>query len=425
MERREFSQLGETCYFERLENGLPVFVVSKPGYAKAHACFAVSYGGMHRRFFQGDWQDTPAGIAHYLEHKMFDMKDGNALQTLSAGGASANAFTDSDITAYYFSCTERFPEHLRTLLRFVSTPYFTPESVKKEQGIIRQEIRMTEDNPDWRVYQNLVNGLYRYHPVRESVIGTAKSIAKISADTLYACYRAFYHPGNMVLCVAGDVDPKRVVSIARMILPEGKTATVQKDYGPAEPAEAVCGETVEEMEVSAPSFLLGFKAPAVPHGREGLRQALLGELAGELLCGRSSPIYAKLYGEGLIHKDFSVSCINYPGAAFLVAGGESPEPHRVRKALLEEGAKLVQGIDEGRFQRALRSEYGASVRSLNSFDRVCVNLARGWFGGYHFYDFASLYPTLTAREVAGFLGQVVREAGSSLSIIQPKGAEIA
>ncbi|MGM9594098.1 MAG: EF-P 5-aminopentanol modification-associated protein YfmH [Candidatus Onthomonas sp.] len=426
MEQRTFPRLGEVCYYERLDNGLSIYVVPKPGYSKCHAVFAVSYGGMDRRFDLGEgMQDTPAGIAHYLEHKMFDMKEGSALQALSAAGASPNAFTASDVTAYYFSCTDRFAEHLRLLIRFVSTPYFTPESVQKEQGIIGQEIGMVRDNPDWRVYQNLLRGLYCHHPLRESIIGTVESISKITDQTLYDCHRAFYHPGNMALCVAGDVDPKRVVSIARSLLPGDPVPVAKKDYGPAEPISAAAQEIEEEMAVSAPSFLLGFKAPPHGEGREDLRRTLLGDLCAELLCGENSPLYARLYREGLINKSFEAAYNSYPGAAFLALGGESDNPRAVRRLVLEEARRLAGGIDPQRFQRVLRGEYGARVRSLNGLETICTRLFRGCFRGYHYFDFGELYPTLTPEEAAEFLGQVVREEQSCLSIIQPKGATFA
>lgn len=423
MQQRKFSRLGEVCYSERLDNGLPIYVVPKPGYSKCYAVLAVSYGGMDRRFDLGDgMRDTPAGIAHYLEHKMFDLQEGNALQMLSANGASPNAFTASDVTAYYFSCTDRFPEHLRLLLRFVSTPYFTPESVKKEQGIIGQEIGMVQDNPDWRVYQNLLRGLYWHHPLRESIIGTVDSIARITDQTLYDCHRAFYHPGNMALCVAGDVDPKRVVSIARSLLPTDSKPCARKDYGPEEPAAACRQEIREEMAVSATNFLLGFKAAPHGEGTEDLRRTLLGDLCADLLCGENSPLYARLYREGLINKSFQISYHTYPGAAFLALGGESPDPRAVRQAILEEGARLSGGIDPQRFQRVLRGAYGARVRSLNSLEAICVGLCQGCFRGYHDFDFEQLYPTLTPGEAATFLGQTIQMQQSSLSIIQPKGA---
>lgn len=423
MQQRKFPYLGEVCYFERLENGLPIYVVPKQGYSKCYAILAVSYGGMDRRFDRGQGMtDTPAGIAHYLEHKMFDMEEGSALQALSANGASPNAYTASDVTAYYFSCTDRFAEHLRLLIRFVTTPYFTPESVQKEQGIIGQEIGMVQDNPDWRVYQNLLQGLYWRHPLRESIIGTVDTIAQITHETLYDCYGAFYHPGNMALCVAGDVDPKRVISIARSLMPSQTAPVAQKDYGPAEPLTAAKPEIREEMAVSAPNFLLGFKAAPHPQGQEDLRRTLLGELCAELLCGENSPLYARLYREGLINKSFEGGYSSYPGAAFLALGGESPDPEAVRAAVLEEARRLSAGVDPQRFQRVLRGSYGARVRSLNSLETICGQLFRGCFRGYHYFDFGELYSTLTPKEAAEFLGKTVQAPQSSLSIILPKGA---
>ena len=192
MNQSFYKRLGESVHRETLPNGLQICVVPKPGYAKKYAFFATRYGGMDTRFrLGGKWLDTPMGIAHYLEHKMFDTPDGNALQTLSATGASPNAFTSTAITGYHFSCTDRFWENLRILLEFVSVPYFTKESVEKEQGIIGQEIRMIEDNPDWQVFHMLLEALYKNHPVRNSVAGSVESIAEITAETLYSCHEAF------------------------------------------------------------------------------------------------------------------------------------------------------------------------------------------------------------------------------------------
>ena len=192
MEKTIYSRVGETLFHTRLENGLPIYVNVKPGFRKAFAFFATNYGGMDLRFqLDGTWQETPAGVAHFLEHKMFDTKEGNALQDLAANGASPNAFTSSAITGYYFECTEQFEENLKTLLSFVSVPWFTPESVEKEQGIIGQEIQMIEDDPEWQVFIHLLSGLYEHHPIRFSVAGSRESISHITADTLYACHKAF------------------------------------------------------------------------------------------------------------------------------------------------------------------------------------------------------------------------------------------
>ena len=220
MKQRFYERIGESVYRETLPNGLQVCVVPKPGYAKKYAFFATRYGGMDVRFqLDGRWLDTPAGIAHYLEHKMFDTKEGNALQELAKNGAEPNAFTANAMTGYYFDSTEHFEENLEILLSFVSVPYFTEESVAKEQGIIGQEIRMIEDNPDWQIYTRMMQALYHTSTARTSIAGTVESISHITAETLYDCHKAFYTPSNMILTVVGDVDPIQVADMARMILP--------------------------------------------------------------------------------------------------------------------------------------------------------------------------------------------------------------
>ena len=232
MTKTEYPRIGETVLTETLPNGLRVVIVPKPGYRKRYAFFATRYGGMDMKFkLDGVWHDTPAGIAHYLEHKMFDMEDGNALQVLSQNGAEPNAFTANSMTAYYFDCTEHFEENLRILLSFVSVPYFTQESVDKERGIIAQDIRMTEDGPDWRVYKNLLSCLYRSNPARVPIAGTVESIQEITPETLYACHKAFYAPSNMLLCVVGDVDADTVLSLAREVLPEDRGEAIERVYG--------------------------------------------------------------------------------------------------------------------------------------------------------------------------------------------------
>ena len=232
MSVKEYPRLDERVSRRTLENGLEVIVVHKPRHAKQYAFFATRYGGMDLRFqLGGQWLDTPAGIAHYLEHKMFDTKEGNALQELARNGAEPNAFTSNAITAYHFDSTERFYDNLRILLSFVSEPYFTDESVAKEQGIIGQEIRMIEDNPEWRVYTNLLRCLYRNSPARVSVAGTVESISHITAQTLYDCHRAFYTPGNMVLVCVGNLEMDRVAAAAEEILPRESGPAIPRDYG--------------------------------------------------------------------------------------------------------------------------------------------------------------------------------------------------
>ena len=425
MEKLEFTRVGEQMYHEKLENGLNVFVFPKPEHQKGYAFFATNYGGMDMRFcLDGEWHDTPAGVAHYLEHKMFDTQDGNALQELAANGASPNAFTSNAITGYYFESTEKFEENLKILLSFVSVPYFTQESVDKEQGIIGQEIRMYEDDPDWEVYLNLMNAMYRSHPVKENVAGSVESISHITADTLYACHKAFYDPANMVLCVAGPVDPEHICAVAREILPKQPGPIALKDYGEKEPDRVVRGSVEKEMAVSTPLFQLGYKGDAPQRGEEGLRQELVGELALEALLGSSTSLYARLYRQGLINQKFSYGYDSYPGCAFLCAGGESPDPDAVRRAVAEEAGRIGrEGIDGKLWERMKKGVYGGKVRGLNSFENLCVGQAQAFFAGVDYLRFADLFGCITKEEAEDLIARWVTPERTALSVIRPKETE--
>ncbi len=355
---------------------------------------------------------------------MFDTEEGNALQDLAANGASPNAFTSNAITGYYFESTEKFEENLRILLSFVSVPYFTKESVDKEQGIIGQEIGMMEDTPDWVVYTNLTKALYAHHPVRISVAGSVESISHITADTLYACHKAFYDPANMVLCVAGDVDPQRVCAIAREILPKTPGPIAEKDYGAAEEPRAAQSLMERSMAVSTPIFMLGWKGDAPERGEETLRQELAGELALEALLGNSSPLYARLYREGLINREFFYSYEGYPRCAFLCAGGESKDPEAVGRAVLEEAERIArEGIDPALWERLKKGVYGNRVRGLNSFDSQCIAQAQGFFAGYDYLRFAQLYAGLEKQAAEDLIRRWVTAERAALSVIRPREEE--
>ena len=412
-------------YHEKLGNGLNVFVFPKPEFQKGYAFFATNYGGMDMCFcLDGERHDTPAGVAHFLEHKMFDTKEGNALQDLAANGASPNAFTSSALTGYYFESTEKFEENLRILLSFVSIPWFTRESVDKEQGIIGQEIGMIEDNPDWKVFMNLMAALYKNHPVRVSVAGSVESISHITADTLYACHKAFYDPANMVLCVAGDVDPEHICDVAREILPKQAGPIAAKDYGEKEADRAAQSVIEAAMEVSTPLFQLGYKGDAPKRGEGGLRQQLVAELAAEALLGNSTPLYAKLYREGLINQNFAYGYESYPGCSFLYAGGESKDPYAVRQAVADEADRIGrEGIDGRLWERLKKGVYGNRVRSLNSFETLCVNQAQSFFAGVDFLRFADLFSAITKKEAEDLIAGWVTGERTALSMVRPREGE--
>jgi predicted Zn-dependent peptidase len=424
MKKLRYDRIGETVFSERLENGLQIFVVSKPGFAKSYAFFTVNYGGMDMRFqSDGAWQDTPAGVAHFLEHKMFDTKDGNALQELAANGASPNAFTSPAMTAYHFESTEKFADNLRVLLTFVSEPWFTKESVEKEQGIIGQEIRMGDDSPDVRVYYGLMESLYKDLPIRVNVAGTVESIAEITPDTLYSCHKAFYNPANMCLVAVGDVDPEAVVTIARDTLTrKAGIADIPRDYGPAEAPAAASSRFECRMEVASPLFLAGWKCDVPPKGREGLRANLLGDLVFALLAGDSSPLYARLYAEGLINKSFGGAWERMPGGACFVCGGESRDPDAVARAIAEERDRIVrEGIATDLYSRVKKALYGTRLRGLNSFENISVELSQSYFDDGSYYDFPELFDSISKADVERYIAENLSPERFAISVIRPVG----
>ena len=425
MDKKLYPRIGEEVIWVTLDNGLPVCIVPKKGFSRKYALFATRYGGMDMRFrLNGQWLDTPAGIAHYLEHKMFDTEDGNALQELAMNGAEPNAFTSNAITCYYFDSTEKFYENLEILLSFVSVPYFTDESVEKEQGIIGQEIGMIEDNPEWQGYKQLMQSLYHTSPARTPVAGSVESIRKITAQTLYDCHKAFYTPANMCLVVVGDVEPQQVLDIARRVLPKDSGELIERDYGAEEPTEAAQAYAEERMEVSMPSFLVGFKCPPQHGGEEQHRFAAIGELACDVLMGESSPLYARLYSQGLINGSFGAAFDILPGAAYAYAGGDSKDPRAVAEAILAEAQRMVRkGVDEDYYKRIVNANFGAALRELNSFESIAVSMAEGRFQGYDPYRFPEIYDSITAADVLAFLRENVTRSHMALSVIAPKEEE--
>ena len=422
MNKTDYPSVGEALYRTELANGLTVMVLPRPGFQKSYAHFATRYGGADRRFFlRGRWEDTPAGVAHFLEHKMFDMADGtNALQTLSAAGASPNAYTSSSVTAYHFSCTEGFYEHLRTLLTFVSQPYFTADSVAKEQGIIGQEICMCADNPGFANYYGLLSSLYAHHPLRESVAGSIESIAGITAETLYHCHEAFYRPSNMVLCVTGDVEPDKIAALAAEILPGERLEQPERDYGGAEELRAAESRWERSMAVAQPQFYIGAKFAPAQRGEERLRQELAAELMLSALTGESSPFFQKLYREGLLNRSFYAAPDYSAGAAHVLMAGESRQPERVLEMLQKKREDVMaHGFDAGRFERCRKALYGIYLQSLGSVEFCGRALADAFFGGYEMPQLFHILPTITAEECAGLAGEMLASERLALAVVRP------
>ena len=423
MESRDYPNIGEKLYSTVLENGLRLNVVPKAGFSTCYAVFATNYGGAHRRFqLEGETIDTPAGVAHFLEHKMFDLPNGdNALNILSANGADPNAFTSSGVTCYYFQCTEGFEENLRMLLHFVSTPYFTAETVEKEQGIIAQEIMMGEDSPDSAVYYNLMEMLYAHHPVRDKVAGTVESISQITHETLYACHKAFYAPSNMALCVEGDVDPALIERIAREELGLERAPVPEADFGEEESLLPLQSLRRENMEVAAPLFLIGAKLRAEQSGEAAMRQRLLARLALRILCGASSDFYSRLYAQGVLNRNFDYDIDFSAGTGTIIIGGESQEPEQVLRELTLAVEKVrSEGLSEADFQQAKRATLGSTLRALEDFENVCVSLAIGLFDGYCAFDSMPVLQSISRKECEDFITENLAAERLALSIIQAK-----
>ena len=422
MKETFYERIGEAVCRQRLANGLEVCVVPKPGYSKKYAFFSTRYGGMDTRFcLDGQWLNTPAGIAHYLEHKMFDTREGNALQELAKNGAEPNAFTANAMTAYYFDSTEHFEENLSILLRLVTTPYFTEESVEKERGIIAQEIKMYDDSDGNVVQENLFRAMYLHHPARVSVAGTVESIQDITAKTLYDCHRAFYDPSNLILCVVGDVDAAKVIKQAENETPKESVGIAERDYGPAEPMTVAQKRIEARMEVAMPTFAIGFKCEPADEGMEPLRMEFLGSMAAELLAGESSALYTRLYEQGLIDADFAIDYERMKGLAFLEASGDSDDPEAVLTAILEEAKRLAEtGIDREQFSRLKKSMLGRRLRELDSFENTCYRICAFYMDGVDYYEYPAAFETVTAEDVEQFLRRVVQEERAAISIVWPK-----
>ena len=416
----QYPRLGESLYTKTLENGLTVALVPRKGFTRKIAYFVTDFGSIHTDFMlDGQNYQMPAGVAHFLEHKLFELPDRDVTAEFAALGGNVNAFTSYDMTAYYVSCTENFEENLALLLEFVSTPWFEKESVLREQGIIDQEIGMNADAPDSQIFESLMENMYKTHPIRIPILGTESTIREITPEVLHTCHRAFYTPDNMILCVVGDVAPETVEGIAVQLLGTEKKPAAQKIRSWQENMEQG-GDSCRQMEVAMPTFQLGFKCESTGMGEDAIRQELVGDLAAEALFGESSPLYLRLYEQGLIDSSFGGGFESVDGCAMLTCGGDSEDPAAVREAILTRGAELAaQGIDEADFLRMKRSAMGRRIRDLDSFDSTAFRVCAYRLSDFDYFRFPQVYEDVKSEELQVFLKRVVQRQRCSLSVIEP------
>lgn len=401
-------------------SGLTIYVWPKPSYQSSYAVFGTHYGSIDTVFdIDGVRTEVPAGIAHYLEHKLFENEDCDAFERYAATGANANAFTTFDRTAYLFSCTGNIAPSLEILLDFVQKPYFTDATVEKERGIIGQEIRMYDDTPGWRVFFNLLRTMYQKHPVRTDIAGTVESIAKITPELLYGCYNAFYNLHNMVLSVAGNVTPAEVEAVAdRLLKPAADWDFSRVD---AEEPDAVAAPRIEQkMAVAAPLFYFGYKLPCHGVGSIGAKESAAADALIDLLAGHASPLYTRLMQEGLINQSFGAELFDGPGYAAILFGGESRDPDAVAAAIAEEAERLrCEGIDLDAFEAVRNALYGTAVMSLNDVETCGDVLMNGHFSGQAPFEDVEAAATLTIEDVTALLQRAFSPDHTVLSVISP------
>ena len=421
MKERYFPDSDERYFEQVLPNGLRVRVIKRPGFAKKFAFLAVNFGSADQKFtLNGEQKRVPAGIAHYLEHKMFDMPNGSAMERFAAYAGSNNAFTNYSMTAYYVECAEHFEENLQTLLEMVTTPYFTEESVEKERGIIAQEIKMYEDSADSAVYEALFALMYPEHPLSDPIAGTVESIGQITAEQLYACHKAFYDPADMLLCVVGDVDENEVAAIAQAHTPKTEKQTIVRDYGMPDSLHCKAGRTEKRMEVSMPTFAIGFACEPMMNAAQAAERDVIGDLAAEVLAGESSVLYQNLYDQGIIDADFSADYEYFRGASLLEFSGDSDDPDAVLHALVEQ-TKIIaeEGIEDAYFERLRKSMLGRRLRDLDAFEGTCYRMSAYHFEDCEYLDSIAIIQNVRKEQIVDFLKQTVRSERAAICVIYP------
>lgn len=414
-------RIKETIYEYEHETGLKVLYIRKADYNKKTAMFGTNYGSMDNVFKvpgRGDEIEVPDGIAHFLEHKLFEQEDENMLDKFSRLGASPNAFTSFNQTVYYFSCTDLFEENFRMLLDYVQKPWLTDENVEKEKGIIGQEIMMYQDNADWRVFFNLLDCLYVKHPVKLEIAGSLESISKINKELLYDCYNTFYTPSNMVVTAVADLEPEKVFSIIDSMIKFKDRGRVEKKY-PDEPERLNKEYAQQRLAVSMPLFNMGIKDNVRTEGFELLKRRAALSIVLHYTMGKSSDLYEKLYNERLINDSFRCEVSLNTGYGYMVWGGQSPAPEKTASIISESLREVaIRGISAEGFNRIRKSQEGLFIRSLNSVENIAREMLDSFFNGTGIFDEIKVFEQLDMDYVNKVAGEVFNSP-AALSVVSP------
>ncbi|MCY8101712.1 pitrilysin family protein [Bacillus haynesii] len=422
----EFKQLKETLYYEKMPGGLDVYVLPKKGFNKTYAVFTTKYGSIDNQFVplgKEEMVRVPDGIAHFLEHKLFEKEDGDVFQQFSRQGASANAFTSFTRTAYLFSSTSNVEENLETLVDFVQDPYFTEKTVEKEKGIIGQEINMYDDNPDWRLFFGLIENMYQEHPVRIDIAGTIESISHITKDLLYECYETFYHPSNMLLFVVGPVDPEAIIRQVRENQQKkpytDQPEIVRKEV--KEPGAVFKKEQEIKMNVQSSKCLVGLKsAHPMNTGEALLKHELTINLILECLFGKSSSDYERIYEQGYIDETFSYDYTEEHGFGFVSVGGDTPEPDKLAEELKQVLFKAKETITAEKLELARKKKIGNFLKSMNSPEYIANQFTRYAFLETSLFDIVTVLESITLEDVYRVIQEEIEEDRITVCKVVPK-----
>ena len=416
-------QVKEKLYIEKLENGLTVMIIPKTGIRKKYVMWATHYGSIDNKFvIPGEEKATevPDGIAHFLEHKMFEQENGtNSLDVLTALGVNANAYTTTNYTTYLFEATDNFYKALDELMDYVQHPYFTDENVEKEKGIIAQEINMYNDYPDWEVYMNALKCMYKNNPIIIDIAGTVESIQKIDKDILYKCYNTFYNPSNMLMCFCGDFNPEDLIKEVKNRLVEKKPQGEIKRIYQEEPANIVEKRKEQTMEVSMPLFVVGIKDKLEKENI--VKKHIAIEILLNMLIGKSSDLYKDLYQEELLISEPFVEYEFGEDYAHVAISGVSKDPDKILEKLLEQINKMKkEGIKEEDFNRIRNMLYGNAVKEFNSVSDIARMFVTDYFKGINSFDYLETYKQITMEYAKQVLENTFKEENTVISIIKGK-----
>ena len=411
----ENSKVKEKLYVEKLENGLTIMIIPKKGIQKKYVIWGTNYGSNDSKFVvPGETEETevPKGVAHFLEHKMFEQESGvNSLDTLTALGVEANAYTTNDHTAYLFECTENFYPALDELMDYVQHPYFTDENVEKE-------IKRYDDYPEWKVYLNALEAMYHEHPVKLDITGTIETISHIDKEILYKCYNTFYNPSNMAMVVCGDFEPEKLLEeIKSRLVKKEANGEIKRIY--PEEAETIVQEKIEQnMDVSQPLFTIGIK-DKVADNKEKVRKHIAIEILLNMIIGKSSKLYKELYDEGLL---FSVPSIDYEfsrGYAHILVTGQSPEPEKVYEKFKDTVSKMKESsIDIPEFNRIKKRIYGEYVKEYNDTADIARMFLADFFKEINSFDYLEEIPTINEQYLEQILKNVFDDKKMIISVIK-------